>query len=303
MKCSPFDQLLAFSSLNPLGNSITFLGDRPASLIQHRIPLPNDFAAVSKIFSYLTELINDLGTITAHSLARPENLQKTFLALSPAGAATAAMFLLTPEDVEITSIQHPKKDKKVPILSYENKSFRLLSVFNAHQQAEAHASWRDLTENEGKLCVLLEERFRYSIWRQVRIDVGLLRPVAPLAYAKACVVMIQALYSDAEQLLGSRQAKNFGVAIEVNAAKQIEAAGGLGGVLRLDPLADVLPRWEEDDLSALLLELHRLGAKFFGRYQFVGRTLGALDELAPNDKAVFLNWLEISLLGNLWLAS
>ncbi|MGB3299391.1 MAG: Npun_F0813 family protein [Phormidesmis sp.] len=213
------------------------------------------------------------------------------------------MFLLTPEDVEITSVQHPKRNKEVPILSYDDKTFRLLRVFSAEQYAEAHTSWRELTEQEGKLCVLLEEPFRYSIWRQVRIDLGLLRPTAPVAYAKACVVMIQSLYGDAEQLLGSKQAKSFGGAVEANMTKQMAAAGGLGGVLRLDPLADVMPQWEEDDLSALLLELHRLGTKFFGRSKFMGRTLAALDDLAPNDKAVFLNWLKISLLGKLWLPS
>jgi hypothetical protein len=211
------------------------------------------------------------------------------------------MFLLTPEDVEITSIQHPKKDKKVPILSYDDKTFRLLSVFSAEQEAEAHASWRNLTENEGKMCVLLEERFRYSVWRQVRLDKGLLQPTAPVAYSKACVVMIQVLYADAEQLLGAKQAKSFGTALEVNAAKQVAIAGGLGGILRLDPCSDVMPSWEEDDLSALLLELHRLGTKFFGRSKFTGRTLAALDDLAANDKAVFLNWLGLSLLRNLWL--
>lgn len=211
------------------------------------------------------------------------------------------MFLLTPEDVEITSIQHPKKAKKVPILSYEDKTFRLLSVFGSDQQAEAHASWRDLTENEGKMCVLLEERFRYSVWRQVRLNIGVLQPVAPVAYAKASVVMIQALYSDVEQLLGSKQAKDFGAALEVIAPKQLSAVGGFGGILRLNPLTEALPHWEEDDISKLLLELHRLGTQFFGCASFVTRTIAALDDLATNDKTVFLNWLRLSLLNNLWL--
>lgn len=211
------------------------------------------------------------------------------------------MFLLTPEDVEVTSIQHPKKDKKVPILSYEDKTFRLLSVFSSDQQAEAHACWRDLTENEGKMCVLLEESFRYSVWRQVRLDMGLLQPVAPVACAKASVVMVQALYGDVNQLLGSKQAKDFGMALAAIAPKQIAAAGGLGGILRLDPLTEALPRWEEEDISALLLELHRLGTQFLGPASFGGRTVAALDDLAINDKEVFLNWLSLSLLSNLWL--
>ncbi len=214
--------------------------------------------------------------------------------------APAAMFLLTPEDVEVTSIQHPKQAKKIPILSYEAKTFRLLSVFRADQYAKAHAAWKDLTENEGKLCVLLEEPFRYSVWRQVRIDRGLLHPVVPDAYCKAAVVMVQALYSDVDALLGSNQGKNFGAALEKNVAKPVAAAGGFGGILRLNPLAEVSLKWTEQDLNALLLELHRLGTQFFGRSKFTVRTLAALDDLTPDDKSVFINWLRLSFLSNLW---
>lgn len=91
------------------------------------------------------------------------------------------MFLLTPEDIEIISVQHPKRAKKVPILAYEDKTFRLVSVFSAVQANEAYAAWRILTDQEGKACVLLEETFRYSLWSRVRIDKGLLAPTAPEA--------------------------------------------------------------------------------------------------------------------------
>ena len=50
------------------------------------------------------------------------------------------MFLLTPEDIKITSVQHPKKNKNVPILSYDDKTFRLLRVFSADRQADAQAA-------------------------------------------------------------------------------------------------------------------------------------------------------------------
>ena len=213
------------------------------------------------------------------------------------------MFLLTPADVDITSIQHPKQPKKIPILSYQERTFRLLSVYNGQQQEEAHAAWRDLTDNEGRACVLLEEPHRFRLWRLVKIDKEMLNPVAPVVYSKGCVLMIQALYGDVEQLLGAKQSKKFGEMLSINAHKQMTEAGGFGGVLRTNPLAEVPPRWEEDDLSAVLLELHRLGEKFFGRSpQFVPRTLSALDVLPENDKAVFLTWLRASLLGNLWLA-
>ncbi len=211
------------------------------------------------------------------------------------------MFLLTPEDIEITQVQHPKKVGNVPILSYEGKTFRLLSIFSAHQQDKAQTAWRRMTEGEGKLCVLLEERFRYSLWRQVNIDMGLLHPVAPVAYSKACVLLAQSLYRDAERLLGAQKAKKLGAALEVSLARQIAPMGGLGGLLRINPLTEKLPQWAEDDLSALLLHLHRLGTQFFGRNRFVSRTLRSLDNLPEDDKAMFLSWVKLSLLGHLWL--
>ncbi len=221
-----------------------------------------------------------------------------------------AMFLLTLEDVEITSIQHPKRDQKVPILSYQDKTFRLLSVFGAHQQAEAHASWQTSGKNQGgesqgRVCVLLEEPHRYSVWRQVRIDKGLLEsaaPAAPAAHIRACILMTQSLYSDIEQLLGSDPAKQFGTALATSTARQIAAIGGFGALLRIDPLVETLPQWDAADLSTLLLALHRLGTQFFGRSKFIKRTLSALDALSGNDKAAFLDWLQHSLLDKLWLS-
>ena len=212
------------------------------------------------------------------------------------------MFVLTPEDVEVISVQHPKRAKRVPILCYADKNFRLVSVFSAEQQSEAHASWRNLTDNENKVCVLLEEPFRYSVWSQVRIDQGLLAPTAPDAYVKSCVLLIQSLYRRSQKL-GNRQARSLMNALQVNTAYQMQSAGSLEALLQLDINGPgPLPRWEEDDLSALLLEMHRLGCKFFGRKKFVEPALAALDALPGNDKPLFLNWLKLSLLGNLWLS-
>ena len=217
-------------------------------------------------------------------------------------SAFAAMFLLTPEDVEIISVQHPKRAKKVPILTYTDKTFRLVSVFNAAQADEAHAAWRTLTDKESKACVLLEEPARYSVWSQVKINKGLLSPTAPAAYIKACILIIQSLYASAQKL-GNRQAEKLITGLQVNTAYQLQTAGGLKTLLLIDITAPkALPRWEEDDLSALLLELHRLGCKFFGRKKFTESALASLDALPGNDKPLFLNWLKLSLLGNLWLS-
>lgn len=80
------------------------------------------------------------------------------------------MFILKRQDVEISSIQHPQKDQQVPILQYQGQTFRLISVFSAAQEEEARAFWRDLTDNRGKACVLLEEPERYSVWGKVRLE-------------------------------------------------------------------------------------------------------------------------------------
>ncbi|MEM8505907.1 MAG: Npun_F0813 family protein [Cyanobacteria bacterium P01_D01_bin.1] len=211
------------------------------------------------------------------------------------------MFVL-PEDVQISSVQHPKRPKRVPILSYQDRTFCLLSVFSAHQQTEAQTAWRELTDNQGKACLLLEEPHRFSLWRLVRIDKGLLNPVLPIAYVKSCLLIIQALYGDVEQLLGRRQAEAFGAALSMNAQKPLQIVGGLEATLRINPLTEGVPAWGEDDLCTLLLELHRLGSRFFGRSHFAPRTLSALDVLPGDDKAVFLTWLRLSLLRSLWLA-
>ena len=80
------------------------------------------------------------------------------------------MFILKRQDVEITNFQHPKRDQQIPILNYQGQTFRLISAFNGKQAEDARALWRDLTDNRGKACVLLEEPDRYSVWGKVRLD-------------------------------------------------------------------------------------------------------------------------------------
>ncbi len=56
------------------------------------------------------------------------------------------MFILKRQDVEISSIQHPKRDQPMPVLHYQGQTFRLISVFKASQEEEARALWRELTK-------------------------------------------------------------------------------------------------------------------------------------------------------------
>ncbi|HTL88885.1 MAG TPA: hypothetical protein VL134_05745, partial [Leptolyngbya sp.] len=60
------------------------------------------------------------------------------------------------------------------------------------------------------------------------------------------------------------------------------------------------PTWQENLLTVLLQELHRLGKAYFGKSAFVDRILDALQDLPPNDRNSFLEWLNHSPTGKLW---
>jgi hypothetical protein len=224
------------------------------------------------------------------------------------------MFILKRQDVEISSIQHPKRDQKVPILSYQGQTFRLLSVFNAGQEEEARAFWRDLTDNQGKACVLLEEPERYSVWGKVRLDQLGNEPVTgsnesggsvSSLFTQACLLMVQAMYVDIEDLMGTKQAASFEK--DVSAIfqhwkfPQAESPQATRQLLTVDPLNSLqTPTWQENLLNVLLQELHRLGKSYFGKSSFSQRVLDALQDLPSGDRSRFLDWLNRSPTGKLW---
>jgi hypothetical protein len=221
------------------------------------------------------------------------------------------MFILKRQDVEISSVQHPKKDQQIPILTYQGQTFRLINVFSAGQEEEAKAFWRDLTDNQGKACVLLEEPERYSIWGKIRLeqlaseaDTVASNSLAP-AYIKACLLMLQAVYIDVEDLLGGRQAGLFQKDLsEVFKQWHFPQAGTPDAVkylLTMDPLnAAQIPAWQEHHLNTLLQELHRLGKAYFGNTTFVERAVDTLQDLSSSDRLQFQAWLNQSPLGKLW---
>ena len=218
------------------------------------------------------------------------------------------MFILKRQDVEITSVQHPKRDQQIPILNYQGQTFRLISVFRANQEEEAKAFWRDLTDNRGKACVLLEEPERYSVWGKIRLD-QLTSDAAgdakTTAYTQACLLLLQGVYIDIEDLLGNRQAglfqKNLTEILQQWRFPQAESAQAINNLLTIDPLnANQLPPWEEHHLITLLQELYRLGKEYFGNASFVGRAMDTLEDLPPGEQSQFKEWLNQSPLGKLW---
>jgi hypothetical protein len=218
------------------------------------------------------------------------------------------MFILKRQDVEISSIQHPKRDQKVPILSYQGQTFRLISMFNATQADEARSTWRDLTDNQGKACVLLEEPERYSIWGRVVLENLAEEETgssSKSSFVQAVLLLLQTVYFDIEDLLGNRQLSTFERDI-TDVFKQWHFPGAdskeaVNQLLTADPLALAqIPPWQEHHLNTLLQELHRLGRSYFGNTSFVGRAVDTLQDLPSNDRSEFMAWLNKSPLGRLW---
>ncbi|MBW4423819.1 MAG: hypothetical protein KME50_04980 [Nostoc desertorum CM1-VF14] len=218
------------------------------------------------------------------------------------------MFILKRQDVEISSIQHPKKDQQVPILSYQGQTFRLISVFKASQEEEARALWRELTDNRGKACVLLEEPERFSVWGKIRLeqlgnDTGSHGKTGILI--QASILLLQGVSIDIEEFLGTRQAALFEKDIaEVFKQKQFPQTSSLEAVKYLvstNPLPTAkIPDWQENHVVILLQELHRLGKSYFGNANFTKQVIYKLEDMPEAERALFLTWLNQSPLGKLW---
>jgi hypothetical protein len=219
------------------------------------------------------------------------------------------MFILKRQDVEISSVQHPKTGQQIPILNYQGQSFRLINVFSAAQAEEARAFWRDLTDNRGKACVLLEEPDRYSVWGKIKIEQlgddssGAGPPSTPLL-TQASLLLMQAVYFDIEDLLGKRQASAFQKDIAQIMQKwkfpQVDSPKAVNKLLEMNPLEDKMPAWQEHHITTLLQELFNLGKQYFGNDSFTAGAVGALEDLQQNDRKQFVDWMNQYPLGKLW---
>ncbi|CAD5944536.1 hypothetical protein PCC9214_02150 [Planktothrix tepida] len=221
------------------------------------------------------------------------------------------MFILKRTDVEITTVQHPSKDQQIPVLNYQGQTFRLMKMFSAQQAEEARALWRDLTDNKGKACVLLEESDRYSVWGKVRLDQllgeghGGTDTKLPIL-TQACLLLLQAVYFDIEDLLGAKQAGSFEKDLikifQKSKFPQADHSEAIKTLLTLNPLDSLhIPPWQENHLCTLLQELYKLGKGYFGNTSFAEGIEEVLEDLSPDDRDLFINWLSQSALDKLWI--
>lgn len=217
------------------------------------------------------------------------------------------MFILKRHDVEIVNVQNPQnKDQQIPILQYQGQTFRLLNMFGDNRD-EALALWRDLTDNKGKACVLLEEPQRFSVWGRVKLaQVPVTANTSSSVgthLVQGCLLMMQSVYFDIEDLLGTRQAGSFKQDLlkfmQQGKFAQCDNLKALEVILSINPLNSVqIPNWDESKLQMLLGEVHRLGSSYFGSNSFVDSAIEALNEL-PEAMSVTA-WLQRIPKGKLW---
>lgn len=218
------------------------------------------------------------------------------------------MIILNRQDVEISSIQHPKREQQILILNYQGQTFRLISVFDAQKAEEAKHFWRDLTDNQGKFCVLLQETDRHSVWGRVNLDqlgTGMDADAKAVPFTQACLLLLQTVYFDVEDLLGTRQAKLFQKDItdffQQWKFPQAESPQAVSQLLQVDPLSTLkIPIWEEHHLITLLQELYRIGKEYFGNDNFAEGIGEIIQDLPSNEQAQFIDWLNQSPLGKMW---
>ncbi|MBD2445724.1 hypothetical protein H6G76_00880 [Nostoc sp. FACHB-152] len=217
------------------------------------------------------------------------------------------MFILKRQDVEISSIQHPKRDQQVPILHYQGQTFRLISVFKANQEEEARSLWRDLTDNRGKACVLLEEPERFSVWGKIRLeqlegDTG--GHGKTVILIQASILLLQAVHMDIEEFLGSRQLtlfeKDLGEVLRQQKFPEFSPES-VKHLVTIDPLEGTkLPAWQENHVTTFLQELYKLGKTYFGNANFANKVAGRLQDMADGERSLFISWLNQSSLNKLW---
>ena len=217
------------------------------------------------------------------------------------------MFILKRQDVEIVNVQNPQnKDQQIPILQYQGQTFRLLNMFGDNRD-EALGLWRDLTDNKGKACVLLEEPQRFSVWGRVKLNqiqtTNQESSSEGTYLVQGCLLILQAVYIEVEDLLGVRQATSFKQDLlkfmQKGKFAQGETLNALEEVLSINPLNSVqVPNWDESKLQLFLGELHRLASSYFGNSSFVDSAIDALNEL-PESVSV-TTWLKNTSKGKLW---
>lgn len=221
------------------------------------------------------------------------------------------MFILKRQDVEIINVQNPQnRAQQIAILQYQGQTFRLLNMFGDNRD-EAVALWRDLTDNKGKACVLLEEpeARRFSVWGKIKMDQSqastIIDQVVERSLVQGCLLILQSIYAEIDDFLGARQASLFKQdmlkVLQKGKFPQIETLAMLEQLLGIDPLTSMqIPAWDDNKLQILLGELYILAQSYFGNTGFLEGAREALNDLPSLDRTKVADWLKSTPKGKLW---
>jgi hypothetical protein len=202
------------------------------------------------------------------------------------------IIVLKRQDVEISRVQNPDDGRLLMILRYQGQVFRLMRQFGAGQKDRAKALCERLVESRGQRCVLLEQGPICSVWletpserrsEQVTATVSA-TPTSELSLAQVCLLIIQTIADDIEDLMGASQKRAFQEDM-TKVFKQCLLPGAntpesINYLLTIDPLATTkLPIWEQKNMEMVFSRLARVGKKYFGNTTFVERTIDVLKEL------------------------
>lgn len=202
------------------------------------------------------------------------------------------ILVLKRQDVELSRVLEPESSRVVMILLYGGQTFRLMSQFSAAQKDKAKALCESLAESRGQRCVLLDQVHTYSVWLEISRDRQStpsptstpIPPTAEISLTQACILIVQAIAQDIEDLMGTSQKMAFQEDV-TKLLKQCLIPGSqspeaINPLLILNPLsATQLPHWQQKDIENLFPRLGRLGKKYYGSTTFVERAVDALKAL------------------------
>jgi hypothetical protein len=210
-----------------------------------------------------------------------------------------------------------------------------------NDREQALLFWRDLVDNKGKSCILLEEpeSKRFSVWGKFVFDKNLVKPavkpVVPvgstqinsvqtdqqigsqtssaqiysiqidISLVKACLLILQTIYLEIEDLFGARQVSLFKQDVLkillMGHFPQVDGMEKLERFLFAKDLANLrLPNWDDRQLQTLLQELYKISKSYFGNNLFLNATRNAIEDLPPDELAKFQTWLSKSPSGKFW---
>ena len=155
---------------------------------------------------------------------------------------------------------------------------------------------------------MLEEPDQYSVWGKIRLEqlsgdtenhqkIGIL--------TLATILLLQAVYIDIEDFLGTRQAglfeKDLADVLQHGQFPHVSTSAAVKDLLTINsPQTSQMPIWQEHHVITLLQELHRLAKAYFGNTNFAHQVVDRLQDMPEGERSLFISWLNQSSVSKLW---